>query len=402
MRNQAVSVPESFITHLECSNCGETFEHTDPMRTCTSCEKVLFARYDLEKSSGAKAQLRDRDPNMWRYREVMPVKDEANIITLGEGMTPIIDAQRLAKEVGSPGLLLKDEGVCPTGSFKARGLSAAVSKAKELGLMKLTMPSAGNAAGAMSAYAAAGGLEANVFMPKDAPSANQVECLAYGANLTLVDGFINDAGRISGEAAAERGLFDVSTLKEPYRAEGKKTMGYEIAEQLGWKLPDVIVYPTGGGTGIVGMWKAFDEMERMGWIGSERPRMVVVQAEGCAPLVNAYNAGERHADLFPNPRTIAAGMRVPVAIGDYLVLDAVRESGGTALTVTDDEMVQGVSDLSSYQGIFASPEGGALVAALRKMLSEGTVSKDERVLLLVTGSGLKYLDVLTPALAALR
>ena len=395
-------MPESFITHLECSNCGETFEHTDPMRTCTSCEKVLFARYDLEKSSGAKAQLRDRDPNMWRYREVMPVKDEANIITLGEGMTPIIDAQRLAKEVGSPGLLLKDEGVCPTGSFKARGLSAAVSKAKELGLMKLTMPSAGNAAGAMSAYAAAGGLEANVFMPKDAPSANQVECLAYGANLTLVDGFINDAGRISGEAAAERGLFDVSTLKEPYRAEGKKTMGYEIAEQLGWKLPDVIVYPTGGGTGIVGMWKAFDEMERMGWIGSERPRMVVVQAEGCAPLVNAYNAGERHADLFPNPRTIAAGMRVPVAIGDYLVLDAVRESGGTALTVTDDEMVQGVSDLSSYQGIFASPEGGALVAALRKMLSEGTVSKDERVLLLVTGSGLKYLDVLTPALAALR
>ncbi len=395
-------MPESFITHLECSNCGETFEHTDPMRTCTSCEKVLFARYDLDKASSAKAQLRDRDPNMWRYREVMPVKDEANIITLGEGMTPIIDAQRLGKEVGSPGLLLKDEGVCPTGSFKARGLSAAVSKAKELGLMKLTMPSAGNAAGAMSAYAAAGGLEANVFMPKDAPSANQVECLAYGANLTLVDGFINDAGRISGEAAVERGLFDVSTLKEPYRAEGKKTMGYEIAEQLGWKLPDVIVYPTGGGTGIVGMWKAFDEMERMGWIGSERPRMVVVQAEGCAPLVTAYNAGKRHADLFPNPHTIAAGMRVPVAIGDYLVLDAVRESAGIALTVTDDEMVQGVSDLSCYEGMFAAPEGGALVAALRKMLNDGTVSKDERVLLLVTGSGLKYLDVLTPALAALR
>jgi threonine synthase len=395
-------VPESFITHLECSYCGETFDAGEPMRTCSSCEKVLFARYDLEKASGAKAELQSRDPNMWRYREVMPVKDEANIITLGEGMTPIIDAQRLAHEVGSPALLLKDEGVCPTGSFKARGLSAAVSKAKELGLMKLTMPSAGNAAGAMSAYAAAGGLEANVFMPKDAPSANQVECLAYGANLTLVDGFINDAGRISGEAAAERGLFDVSTLKEPYRAEGKKTMGYEIAEQLGWELPDVIVYPTGGGTGIVGMWKAFDEMERMGWIGSKRPRMVVVQAEGCAPLVTAYEAGERHADLFPNPHTIAAGIRVPVAIGDYLVLDAVRESGGTALTVTDDEMVRGVKDLSSYEGMFAAPEGGALVAALRKMLSDGTVSKDERVLLLITGSGLKYLDVLTPALAALQ
>jgi threonine synthase len=397
-----ISVPESFITHLECSNCGLTYEHTDPMRTCPSCEKVLFARYDLDKAAGAKVDLQGRDPNMWRYREVMPVKDEANIITLGEGMTPIINAVRLAKEVGSPRLLLKDEGVCPTGSFKARGLSAAVSKAKELGLTKLTMPSAGNAAGAMAAYAAAGGLEANVFMPKDAPSANQVECLAYGANLTLVDGFINDAGRISGETAAERGLFDVSTLKEPYRAEGKKTMGYEIAEQLGWRLPDVIVYPTGGGTGVVGMWKAFDEMERMGWIGSDRPRMVVVQAEGCAPLVKAYEAGERHAELFPNPHTLAAGMRVPVAIGDYLVLDAVRESGGTALTVTDEQMVRGVSDLSSQEGLFAAPEGGALVAALRKMLDDGTVSRDERVLLLVTGSGLKYLDVLTPALVALR
>jgi threonine synthase len=396
-----ITVPESFITHLQCSNCGETYDDRDPMRTCPACEKVLFARYDLEKAAGAKAELNDRDPNMWRYREVMPVRDPANIITLGEGMTPMIDAERLATEVGSPGLLLKDEGVCPTGSFKARGLSAAVSKAKELGLMKLTMPSAGNAAGAMAAYAAAGGLESNVFMPKDAPSANQVECLAYGANLTLVDGFINDAGRISGEAAAERGLFDVSTLKEPYRAEGKKTMGYEIAEQLGWKLPDVIVYPTGGGTGIVGMWKAFSEMECMGWIGPERPRMVMVQAEGCAPFVKAFEDGKRHADLFPNPHTIAAGMRVPIGIGDYLVIDAVRESNGTGLTVTDEEMVRGVRDLSSYEGIFAAPEGGALVGALRKMLNDGTVSSDERVLLLITGSGLKYLDVLTPALAAL-
>lgn len=368
------------------------------MRTCTACEKVLFARYDLDRAAGARSELRDREPNMWRYREVMPVKDPTNIITLGEGMTPIIRAERLAAEVGSPGLLLKDEGVCPTGSFKARGLSAAVSKAKELGLTKLTMPSAGNAAGAMAAYAAAGGLEANVFMPKDAPFANRAECIAYGATLTLVDGFINDAGRLSAEAAAERGLFDVSTLKEPYRAEGKKTMGYEIAEQLGWSLPDVIVYPTGGGTGIVGMWKAFDEMERMGWIGVERPRMVVVQAEGCAPIVTAYEAGERHATLFPNPHTLAAGMRVPVAIGDYLVLDAVRESGGTALTVTDDEMVQGVKDLASYEGVFAAPEGGALVAALRKLMDSGTVSRDERVLLLVTGSGLKYLDVLGPAM----
>ena len=391
-------MPDSFLTNLECSYCGATYDADEPMRTCTACEKVLFARYDLDRAAGARSELRDREPNMWRYREVMPVKDPANIITLGEGMTPIIRANRLAAEVGSPGLLLKDEGVCPTGSFKARGLSAAVSKAKELGLTKLTMPSAGNAAGAMAAYAAAGGLEANVFMPKDAPFANRAECIAYGATLTLVDGFINDAGRLSAEAAAERGLFDVSTLKEPYRAEGKKTMGYEIAEQLGWSLPDVIVYPTGGGTGIVGMWKAFDEMERMGWIGVERPRMVVVQAEGCAPIVTAYEAGERHATLFPNPHTLAAGMRVPVAIGDYLVLDAVRESGGTALTVTDDEMVQGVKDLASYEGVFAAPEGGALVAALRKLMDSGTVSRDERVLLLVTGSGLKYLDVLGPAM----
>lgn len=397
-------MPHSFLSHLECSYCGELYDHAEPMRTCPSCERVLFARYDLEAAGAALSRddLAGRPATMWRYHELMPVLDPANVVSLGEGMTPIISAERLARETDSPGLLVKDEGLCPTGSFKARGLSAAVSRAKELGLTRLTMPSAGNAAGALAAYCAAGGMEAHVFMPRDAPAANQQECVAYGASLTLVDGLITDAGALSMAAAEELGLFDVSTLKEPYRAEGKKTMGYEIAEQLGWTLPDVIVYPTGGGTGIVGIWKALDEMEQLGWIGSERPRMVCVQAEGCAPLVRAYAAGTEHAEPFPNPHTIAAGLRVPAAIGDYLVLRAVRDSGGTALTVTDDELVQGVRDLAQHEGIFAAPEGGALVAALRKLRESGAVTRNERVLLLVTGSALKYLDVLAPAFAALK
>lgn len=345
-----------------------------------------------------KESMAEREPNMWRYREVMPVVDPANIVTLGEGFTPLRQAGRLGKHLGMSDLLIKDEGVNPTGSFKARGLSAAVSKALELKQMKLTMPSAGNAAGAMSAYAAAAGMEAHVYMPKDAPIANQIECVAYGADLNLVDGFITDAGRISGEAAEEHGLFDVSTLKEPYRAEGKKTMGYEIVEQLGFEVPDVVIYPTGGGTGIVGIWKALDEMEQLGWIGSERPRMVCVQAEGCAPLVTAYNKGEEFADPFPNPKTLAAGMRVPAAVGDFLVIRAVRESGGTALTVTDDQMVDSVRDMSSFEGIFPAPEGGATLSALQLLLDSGEIGKDERVVLLNTGSAVKYLDVLGPAL----
>jgi len=335
---------------------------------------------------------------MWRYREVMPVIDPANIVTLGEGFTPLMHAKRLGKHLGMKSLLIKDEGVNPTGSFKARGLSAAVSKALELGQMKLTMPSAGNAAGAMAAYAASAGMEAHVYMPKDAPMANQIECVAYGAKLNLVDGFITDAGRISGEAAEKYGLFDVSTLKEPYRVEGKKTMGYEIVEQLDYEVPDVIIYPTGGGTGIVGIWKALDEMEQLGWIGSERPRMICVQAEGCSPLVDAYKAGKEFAEPFKNPSTLAAGMRVPAAVGDFLVIRAVRESGGTALTVTDDEMVQSVRDMSEYEGIFPAPEGGATLSALRHLLESGEVAHDERVVLLNTGSALKYLDVLGPAL----
>ena len=387
---------QSAITHLECTLTGERFDASHPHRTNPANGKPLFARYDLEKAKTTLTteSLADRPTNMWRYREVMPVIDDANIITLGEGGTPLLMADRLARATGMNTVYIKDEGVNPTGSFKARGLGAAVSKAKELGQTRLTMPSAGNAAGAMSAYAAAGGMEAHVFMPKDAPIANKVECEFYGAKLTLVDGFITDAGQMSQRAAEELGLFDVSTLREPYRAEGKKTMGYEIVEQMGFEVPDVIVYPTGGGTGIVGIWKALDEMEQLGWIGSERPRMVCVQAEGCAPLVAAYEKGEEFAEPFPNPQTLAAGLRVPAAIGDFLVIRAVRESAGTAVTVSDEEMVDGMVEMARMEGVFAAPEGGATLAAMRKLIVGGLISKNERVVLLVTGNAHKYLDML--------
>ena len=386
----------STITHLECTLTGEQFDASIPHRTNPTNGKPLFARYDLgrAKETLTKDSLIGRPKDMWRYREVMPILNDANIIRLGEGGTPLIKADRLAGATGMDTVYIKDEGVNPTGSFKARGLGSAVSKAKELGQTRLTMPSAGNAAGAMSAYAAAGGMEAHVFMPKDAPIANKVECRAYGANLTLVDGFITDAGQMSQRAAEELGLFDVSTLREPYRVEGKKTMGYEIVEQLGFEVPDVIVYPTGGGTGIVGIWKALDEMEHLGWIGSERPRMVCVQAEGCAPLVAAFEKGEEFATPFPDPHTMAAGLRVPAAIGDFLVIRAVRESGGTAVTVSDDEMIDGMVEMARTEGVFAAPEGGATLAAMRKLIDGGLIRRNERVVLLVTGNAHKYLDVL--------
>ena len=390
----------STITHLECAYCARTYSHTEPLRLCETDGKPLFARYDLEAAAKTltRGSLAGRAANMWRYGEVMPVSDPASVITLGEGFTPLLTARRLGAHLGMSSLFIKDEGLNPTGSFKARGLSAAVSKAHELGIRKLTMPSAGNAAGAMSAYAASADMEAHVFMPRDAPEANMLECVAYGAELTLVDGFITDAGKLSALAAEEHGLFDVSTLREPYRVEGKKTMGYEIVEQLDFSVPDVIVYPTGGGTGIIGIWKALDEMESMGWIGAERPRMVCVQAEGCAPIVNAFRAGSEFAEPVKEPSTLAAGLRVPAAIGDFLVLRAVRESGGTALTVEDPEMVAAVREMARMEGVFAAPEGGATLAALKHMLADGTVERDERVVLLNTGSALKYLDVLGPGI----
>ena len=387
---------KSFLTNLECTYCGLELSADEPHRTCPECEKVLYPRYDLKGAGEAlkREDLKDRPANMWRYFEVMPVRDEANVVTLGEGFTPIFKADRLGADTGCSSLYIKDEGINPTGSFKARGLGAAVSKAKELGITRLTMPSAGNAAGAMTAYAAKAGMEAYVFMPKDAPEANRVEVELTGGNLELVDGYITDAGRISAQRAEELGLFDVSTLREPYRVEGKKTMGYEIAEQMEWTLPDVILYPTGGGTGIVGMWKAFAEMEAMGWIDGKRPKMFAVQSEGCAPIVRAFNEGTEFAEPWENPDTLAAGIRVPAAIGDYLILQALRESGGGAITVSEGEILYDMRAVASLEGMFVCPEGAALSAALRKLLANGALSPDESILLLNTGSGLKYLDMI--------
>lgn len=387
---------KSYLTHLECTYCHATYPADEVIRLCAECSKVLYPRYDLAGARDAlnPDELKNRPANMWRYFEVMPVLDEANVITLGEGFTPIFKAERLGDKIGASAVYIKDEGLNPTASFKARGLSAAVSKAKELGITKLTMPSAGNAAGAMAAYAAKGGMEAYVFMPKDAPKANQIEVSISGGDLTLIDGLISDAGVLSRKRAAEEGLFDVSTLQEPYRVEGKKTMGYEIAEQSDWELPDAIIYPTGGGTGIVGMWKAFAEMEEMGWIGPKRPKMYAVQAEGCAPIVRAFREGAEFAEPWENAQTMAAGIRVPGAIGDYLILGAIRESGGGALTVTDDEMKYYMSLVASLEGMFICPEGAATAVALNKLLVAGDLSPDENILLLNTGSGLKYLDVM--------
>ena len=387
---------KSYLTHLECTYCHATYPADEVIRLCAECSKVLYPRYDLAGARNAlnPDELKNRPTNMWRYFEVMPVLDEANVITLGEGFTPIFKAERLGDKIGASAVYIKDEGLNPTASFKARGLSAAVSKAKELGITKLTMPSAGNAAGAMAAYAAKGGMEAYVFMPKDAPEANQIEVSITGGDLTLIDGLISDAGILSRKRAAEEGLFDVSTLQEPYRVEGKKTMGYEIAEQSDWELPDAIIYPTGGGTGIVGMWKAFAEMEEMGWIGPKRPKMYAVQAEGCAPIVRAFREGAEFAEPWENAQTMAAGIRVPGAIGDYLILGAIRESGGGALTVTDDEMKYYLSLVASLEGMFICPEGAATAVALNKLLVAGDLSPDENILLLNTGSGLKYLDVM--------
>jgi threonine synthase len=354
----------------------------------------LLVRYDLDKASKSltKESLAVRRPDLWRYREVLPVQDDTNIVSFGEGWTPLLPARRLGKQVGVSELYIKDEGQNPTQSFKARGMAAAVSMAKELGAKKLAVPSAGNAAGALAAYAARAGLECFIFMPRDTPRANVVECEQTGAHVTLMEGLITDCGAEVGRRKEAEGWFDVSTLKEPYRVEGKKTLGYEVAEQLGWELPDVIIYPTGGGTGLIGMWKAFDEMERMGWIGSKRPRMVTVQAAGCAPIVRAFQEGKRFADEFPNAATTASGLRVPKAIGDFLILDALKDSGGTAVSVTDEELIAATMEIGSTEGIFCAPEGAACLPALKKLIDSGQVKSSDRVVMFNTGSGVKYME----------
>ena len=384
----------SNVTHLECMACGKRHDAGQLHNVCTQCGKPLYARYDLSAASRTltKNALRERGADMWRYREVMPVENDANIVSLGEGWTPVLHAERLGTDLGIARLLIKDESLNPTQSFKARGMSAAVSMAKELGVTKLAAPSAGNAGGALAAYAARAGLEAHIFVPKDTPRANVIECQRLGAYVTLIDGLITDCGAEVARRKDAEGWFDVSTLKEPYRVEGKKTLGYELAEQLDWKLPDVIIYPTGGGTGLVGMWKAFEEMEQMGWIGSKRPRMVTVQSKGCAPIVKAFEEGKQSAEMFENAATVASGLRVPKAIGDFLILDAIRKSGGTAIAVSDAELIDAVDEIGSREGLFVAPEGGACLPALRVLIERRLVDHDETVVLFNTGAGIKYLE----------
>ncbi len=382
------------ITHLECAACGLRHEAQRLLNLCRECGKPLLVRYDLEQAGRSlkKESLSGRRPDLWRYREVLPVENETGIVSLGEGWTPLLTAERLGRKLGLKALFIKDESQNPTQSFKARGMTAAVSMAKELGAEKLAVPSAGNAAGALAAYAARAGLECFIFMPRDTPRANVVECEQTGAHVTLLDGLITDCGAEVARRKDAEGWFDVSTLKEPYRVEGKKTLGYELAEQCNWSLPDVIVYPTGGGTGLIGMWKAFDEMEQLGWIGPQRPRMVSVQAAGCAPIVKAFAEGKRFADEFPDAATVASGLRVPRAIGDFLILDAIRSSGGTAIAVTDEELLAAVAEIGALEGVFCAPEGAACLPALRKLLADDAVKVDERVVLFNTGAGVKYLE----------
>jgi threonine synthase len=381
-----------YLTHLECSLCRTNFPAGKVHNLC-ACGGPLLVRYDLERArAGWRREDVARGPNsMWRYGAMLPAKAES-VVTLGEGMTPLKRTPRIGERVGARDLWIKDEGLNPTGSFKARGLSCAVSMAVELGIHKLAIPSAGNAASAMAAYAAAAGIPAYIFMPRDVPQANYIECRAFGANVTLVDGLISDCAKIVGAGAATEGWFDVSTLKEPYRIEGKKTMGYELAEQMAWELPDAVLYPTGGGVGLIGMWKAFDEMEALGWIGPKRPKMIAVQVEGCQPVVRAFEQGEARSSFWERAHTVASGLRVPKPLGDFLVLDAVRKSGGTAVAVSDAELLDAGTALAECEGFFVAPEGAACVAAMPKLLASGALGADEKIVIYNTGSGLKYLE----------
>ena len=382
----------SFLANLECGWCRREYEPDRLWNLCPDCGKPLLARYDLRAVARAVSprDLPGREPSLWRYRELLPLRSDRFKLSLGEGYTPLMRAYRLEKEIGHGPLFIKDEGLNPTGSFKARGLSLAVSRALELGIKSLSIPSAGNAACALSAYAAAAGLEAHVYLPADVPRPFITECRVLGAQVHLIDGLITDCARAAREDLEKYGRFDVSTLKEPYRLEGKKTMGYELAEQMDWALPEVIVYPTGGGTGLVGMWKAFEELEKLGWIGSKRPRLVTVQAEGCAPMVKAFHEGKEFAEPWSEASTIADGLRVPAAVGDFLILRALRESRGTAVAVSDREILEATYLLGRTTGIWPAPEWGATLAALRRLQQEEWIKDGQSVVLFNTGNGARY------------
>jgi len=382
----------NFLTHLECSVCGDRHSPHEAQTVCRSCGKSLLARYDLEKARQAlkKETLKREKSSLWKYFPLLPVEHEENIVSLGETITPLV---RL-KAFGASEVWMKDEGQLPTGSFKARGLGMAISKAKELGIKSVCIPSAGNAAGASSAYSARAGLECHVFLPEDTPQMNIKECKAYGADVHLVPGNISDAAKAMNELRKEKkNWFDVSTLKEPYRLEGKKTMGYELAEQMEWDLPDIIIYPTGGGTGLIGMWKAFDEMEKLGWIGSKRPKMVSVQSAGCAPIVKAFEEKKKESEFWQRASTVASGLRVPKAFADYLILDAIYKSAGCAVSVTDSEIVDSVHELAHKEGLLICPEGAATYVAFKKLVQSGFVRKNDRIVLFNTASGSKYPEV---------
>jgi len=385
----------SYLSHLECSGCGRVYSHAELHTFCPSCQSPLLSIYDLTSARQQvdRDEIHRRKKGMWRWQELLPVLHTENQIFLGEGDTPLLSLPNLQKELGLSNLYVKDESSNPTGSFKARGLAAAISKAKELGVEKVIIPTAGNAGGAMAAYAARAGLRAYIFMPKDTPFANIEESRIAGAEVMLVDGLISDAARMAGEKARAEGWFDVSTFKEPYRVEGKKVMGYELAEAFDWQLPEVIIYPTGGGTGLVGMWKAFAELEGLGWLkNTKRPRMVAVQADGCAPVVKAFEAKAAFCDFWTDAHTIASGLRVPKSFADRLILQDIYDSDGTAVAVSDEAILEAQRQLASLEGIFAAPEGAATLAALEKLIEQKWIHPSERVILFNTGSGLKYLD----------
>jgi threonine synthase len=385
----------SFVTDFTCPRCGRRHEARLPQNLC-DCGGPVLVEYDLEAIGAAatKEAVAARPFDMWRYRELLPVEDSHNIVSLGEGGTPMLRPGRLGSRIGLPGLLVKDDGLNPTGTFKARGASSGISMARSFGIREVALPSAGNAGAAWACYGAAGGIKVHVAMPRDAPSTNQRECRLYGAELTLVDGLISDAGRVIAEGAAERGWFDVSTFKEPYRIEGKKTLGLEIAEQLGWRSPDAVVYPAGGGVGLIGIWRAFSQLSSLGWLRSPMPRLFVTQAEGCAPLVKAFAEGKETSDPWEGATTIAAGLRVPHALGDFLVLRAIRETGGGAVAVSDDAIREMVSVLGREAGVSAAPEGAATLAAALSLRERGELGADDEVVLINTGSALKYPELL--------